>query len=121
MLGNFLPNVPHGALVVPKGTPSRHIPLLSADFLFFRDFSELNRHAKNRRGAFVQRHDRKIIYKQILDDILSTRFDFCFPSGNGNMVCRHHNGRWIVFPIYWEKENRPIRKEKDDLRTDDKE
>ena len=34
---------------------------------------------------------------------MSNKFAICFPSGDGKMICQHHNGNWIVFPIYARK------------------
>jgi len=30
----------------------------------------------------------------------TTQFNFCFLGRDGNIVCQHHNGSWIVFPAY---------------------
>ena len=42
---------------------------------------------------------------------MTNKFLRCFPSGDGMMLCEHHNGNWIAFPITEEKhgenENRP--------------
>jgi len=42
---------------------------------------------------------------------MSSKFAFCFPSReSGKMVCQHHNGSWIVFPMTARRK----RKAKDD-------
>ena len=38
----------------------------------------------------------KVIPSLSIDNI--THIVFCFPGDNGNMVCRHWSGSWIVFP-----------------------
>jgi len=32
-----------------------------------------------------------------------SKFERCFPIDGGLMLCEHHNGNWIIFPIYWKK------------------
>jgi hypothetical protein len=36
-----------------------------------------------------------------------TRFLRCFPKGDDLMLCEHHNGKWIAFPI-----EKPCKKKK---------
>ena len=52
-----------------------------------------------------------------------SKFSHCFPGDDGNVVCQHHNGSWIVFPGTRAKENEktsePIMDEEEDSEDDD--
>ena len=46
---------------------------------------------------------------------MTTKFAFCFPGDNGNVVCQHHNGSWIVFQgSNAEKDKAPKSSKEDD-------
>lgn len=116
MLGNFLPNVPHGALVPRKGCLIATSHNSTWVFLFLPIQTLVWQHNQKSgipafqcatEGASTSGVKLLVIKNRLFKffyNSVSNRFKFCFPSDDGlKMVCQHWNGSWIVFPIYWKR------------------
>lgn len=44
----------------------------------------------------------------------SAKFAFCFVGREGNIVCQHHNGSWIVFPSRNTEKDKASKSSKED-------
>jgi hypothetical protein len=49
---------------------------------------------------------------------MAKKFKFCFPMDGGlKMACQHWNGKWIIFPIYWEKSKKQKTPSKEEVQV----